>query len=765
MTLIKSYSLVPSRIWQMVSLSSVLYFFSIFCCSAQYFSAPKPVDRMKESELLRSIPLQGDNIVKVDMLLSLSNIYYYKPERKIAFITKSIGYASQAATLSKKLANKQKYYESKYLESLGMLIENKFPEVEAILPSLDEKTRCDLLVAMGFHLLNTRLRTDEMRPEAERILLLAKALSIRLKAKRNELIARECLAIAAFQMGKKADAGTDIEKVVQEYKKYKVGGIQYAYYLAADFYNSQSKNDIGMPYLRAGIKAMEETGDQLVEGDLYRLLAVVFKQEDEFEKELEAYRRALAAYKRYPGIADMYYGIQGIAYGLIHLKKPEEALRFLDSATRENKPETYIQKLTIVNMYANTHLALKDNKKAEKYFLERFRLVSDNHDESYVTFDRMGYFYIESKQYSKARPFLEEAIRRITPSTTTPSAITSTKYRLYLVDSAEGKYLSAIRQLSATHSFSDSVAKDKKKKEIANLLVQYEDDKKQNMIRSLQQKAQLDLANVKRASLIRNLSIAGVLLMLILGGVFYRQSLIRQKLNREILAKNRRQEVLLSRLNRLLSEKQWLLKEVHHRVKNNLHTIISLLNLQAEFLKDDALLAIENSQHRIHAMSLIHSKLYASEDVQNIDMREYIKELVAYLKDGFGNAENISYSTEIDALLLDVGQAMPLGLIINEAVTNSIKYAFPGGRKGTISIQLSKIGKLVSLIISDNGIGMVSPTRDSNLSSLGLKLIEGLSADINAELAIENDNGTKLIISFDPEYLNSLTITEEEEMA
>ena len=253
--------------------------------------------------------------------------------------------------------------------------------------------------------------------------------------------------------------------------------------------------------------------------------------------------------------------------------------------------------------------------------------------------------------------------------------------------------------------------------------------------------------------------------MLILGGVFYRQSMIRQKLNKEILAKNRRQEVLLSKLNRLLSEKQWLLKEVHHRVKNNLHTIISLLNLQAEFLKDDALLAIENSQHRIHAMSLIHSKLYAAEDVQNIDMREYIKELVAYLKDAFGDAENISYSTEIDALLLDVGQAMPLGLIINEAVTNSIKYAFPGGRKGTISIQLSKIGKLVSLIISDNGIGMVSPTRDSNLSSLGLKLIEGLSADINAELAIENDNGTKLIISFDPEYLNSLTITEEEEMA
>ena len=253
--------------------------------------------------------------------------------------------------------------------------------------------------------------------------------------------------------------------------------------------------------------------------------------------------------------------------------------------------------------------------------------------------------------------------------------------------------------------------------------------------------------------------------MLILGGIFYRQSMIRQKLNKEILAKNRRQEVLLSRLNRLLSEKQWLLKEVHHRVKNNLHTIISLLNLQAEFLKDDALLAIENSQHRIHAMSLIHSKLYAAEDVQNIDMREYIKELVAYLKDAFGDAENISYSTEIDALLLDVGQAMPLGLIINEAVTNSIKYAFPGGRKGTISIQLSKVGNLVRLTISDNGIGMVNPVRDSNLSSLGLKLIEGLSADINGELTIENDNGTKLIISFDAEYLNSLKVTEEEEMA
>lgn len=765
MTPIKSNFLPAGRIQLILSLSALLSFCNIFYCSAQYFSAPQPIDRTKEPGILRSIALQGENIKKVDLLLSLSNIYYYRPERKLAFITKSIGYAGQAATLSKKLGDKQKYYESRYLQSLGMLIQNKFSEVEAILPSLDDKTRCDLYVALGFHLLNTRLRTEQMRPEAERVLLVAKALSIRLKAKRNELIARECLAITAFQMGKKADPGMEIEKVVQEYKKYKVGGIQYAYYLAADFYNYQSKNDIGMPYLRAGIKVMEETGDQLAEGDLYRLLAVVFKGEDEFEKELEAYRKALAAYKRYPGMGDMYHGIQGIAYGLIHLKKPEEALRFLDSAIRLNKPETYIQKLTIVNMYGNTHLALKDNKKAEKYFLERFRLVRENNDESYVTFDRMGYFYIESKQYSKARPFLEEAIRRITPSTTTPSAITSTKYRLYLVDSAEGKYLSAIRQLSATHSFSDSVAKDKKKKEIANLLVQYEDDKKQNMIRSLQQKAQLDLANIKRASLVRNLSIAGVLLMLILGGVFYRQSLIRQKLNKEILAKNSRQEVLLSRLNRLLSEKQWLLKEVHHRVKNNLHTIISLLNIQAEFLKDDALLAIENSQHRIHAMSLIHQKLYASDDVQTIDMKEYIKELVAYLKDGYGGAENITYRTEIDSLLLEVGQAMPLGLIINEAVTNSIKYAFPGKRKGTIAIQLSRAGSLVRLVISDDGIGLASPGVQSNLSSLGLKLIEGLSGDINAELTIENDNGTKLTISFDPEYLNSLTVKEEEEMA
>jgi len=761
---LKSY-FPTARISGVLVLCPLLFFWSVFNCSAQYFEAPKPVDRGKESEIVRGIRLQADDIAKVDMLLSLSNIYYYKPERKITFIVKSIEYAGQAAALSLKLANKQKYYEAKYMESLGLLIQDNFSKVESTIPLLDDKTKCNLLVALGFHLLNTRLRTEEKRPEAERILLLAKTLSIGLKAKRNELIARECLAITAFQMGKKEDSALEISKVIEEYKKYKVKGIQYAYYLAADFYNAQSKNDVAIQYLRDGIKVMEESGDQIIAGDLYRLLAVVFKQEDEFEKELEAYRKALVCFKRYPGIADMYYGIQGIAFAMIHLKKPEEALKFLDSATRENKPETYIQKLTIVNMYANTHLALKDNKMAEKYFLERFKLVKDNHDESYVTFDRMGYFYIESKQYAKARPFLEEAIRRITPSTTTPSAITSTKYRLYLVDSAEGKYLSAIRQLSATHSFSDSVAKEKKKKEIANLLVQYEDDKKQNEITSLRQKAQLDLANIKRASLVRNLSIAVVLLMLILGGIFYRQSRIRKKLNKEILAKNRRQEVLLSRLNRLLSEKQWLLKEVHHRVKNNLHTIISLLNLQAEFLKDDALVAIENSQHRIHAMSLIHSKLYASEDVQTIDMVEYIKELVAYLKDGFGRTENITYHTAVEPLLLDVGQAMPLGLIINEAVTNSIKYAFPNGRKGVITIELNKVGKFVRLAISDDGIGISGPSREGNISSLGLKLIEGLSADINAELAIENEHGTKLIISFDPEYLNSITISEEEEMA
>ena len=218
-----------------------------------------------------------------------------------------------------------------------------------------------------------------------------------------------------------------------------------------------------------------------------------------------------------------------------------------------------------------------------------------------------------------------------------------------------------------------------------------------------------------------------------------------------------------------MAQKEWLLKEVHHRVKNNLHTIISLLEYQAAYLENDALKAIEISQHRIYAMSLIHQKLYLTDDVKTIDMPVYISELVSYMSDSFGINQQIRFSLDIQPLKLGIAQAMPLGLIINEAVTNAIKYAFSPNVSGLITIQMYQAGDEITVIITDNGKGIQHDTKDAKIGSLGMKLMKGLSEDINAKIKFQNNEGTKVIISFkiDPlsEHYNPLSLERETEVS
>ena len=167
----------------------------------------------------------------------------------------------------------------------------------------------------------------------------------------------------------------------------------------------------------------------------------------------------------------------------------------------------------------------------------------------------------------------------------------------------------------------------------------------------------------------------------------------------------------------MLIEKEWLLKEIHHRVKNNLQIVISLLNTQSAYVdNEDALLAIQNSQHRMHAMSLIHQKLYQSDNLANIDMSWYIYELISYMRECFDTDNKINFVLDTEKVYLDVAQAVPLGLIINEAISNAIKYAFPADRKGAVKIVLKNIGynnyELLNLVLQHMDSLILSQNKD-----------------------------------------------------
>jgi two-component sensor histidine kinase len=187
-------------------------------------------------------------------------------------------------------------------------------------------------------------------------------------------------------------------------------------------------------------------------------------------------------------------------------------------------------------------------------------------------------------------------------------------------------------------------------------------------------------------------------------------------------------------------------------VKNNLHTVICLLQSQALYLEDDALKAIEISRQRIYAMSLIHQKIYQSEDIKTVDMTNYIPEFIGYLRESFGNPAHIQFQLTIDPVKLDVSQAIPIALIVNEAVTNAIKYAFPDRRPGTITILLQQLEDHMKLTVKDNGVGMDQVLLDIELNSLGIQLMKGLAREINGAISFDIDQGTRisLIFSLDP---------------
>lgn len=187
-----------------------------------------------------------------------------------------------------------------------------------------------------------------------------------------------------------------------------------------------------------------------------------------------------------------------------------------------------------------------------------------------------------------------------------------------------------------------------------------------------------------------------------------------------------------------LQEKELLLKEIYHRVKNNLYVIYSLLNLQARNVSDPAVLtALRDSQSRIKAMSLVHEKLYQSPSLSCIDLAEYIQNLAYSLLATYHSSSNdIALRLNIEPYSLDLERAIPCGLILTELMSNSLKYAFADGHSGEISITLAVIGQQVSLTLADNGIGLPKDLELRRVSSLGLSLVQNLTKQLRGNVSI-----------------------------
>lgn len=195
-----------------------------------------------------------------------------------------------------------------------------------------------------------------------------------------------------------------------------------------------------------------------------------------------------------------------------------------------------------------------------------------------------------------------------------------------------------------------------------------------------------------------------------------------------------------------LTEKETLLREIHHRVKNNLQVVSSLLSMQSRFIEDEkALGAVSEGQSRVESMALIHQKLYQDSNISSVNVLDYVKDLTETLRRSYTTETEIHFQYEVDELHIDVDTIIPIGLILNELICNSLKHAFPNKTEGTITVKLNEQVNKLRMEVSDDGVGANAPIKSKN--SFGSVLIDSLAAKLKATLSIENEHGMCTVLN------------------
>ena len=302
----------------------------------------------------------------------------------------------------------------------------------------------------------------------------------------------------------------------------------------------------------------------------------------------------------------------------------------------------------------------------------------------------------------------------------------------FAIGDFKNAFLTKKRHLDTYEALRDS----QREELLYELESKYLNEKQQNEINTLKVATQqATIASQRRANQ-RNLFISISTLLLLLIFFFVVRYHQKNKSNRLLAEKN-------TVIESALQEKEILLKEIHHRVKNNLQVISSLLNLQAESLSDEsALAAITDGKNRVKSMSLIHQRLYQENDLRGVDVRDYLKSLIPQLINSFAlHNKEIDYKIDVADLKLDVDTLVPLGLIINELVTNSMKHAFEEMPNGIIELNMKEKNGQLHVQIRDNGKGL-DEFALKNTNSFGWKMISSLSRKLKAELNILNEGGT-----------------------
>lgn len=569
----------------------------------------------------------------------------------------------------------------------------------------------------------------------------------------NEIAAMVNLACDQMTAGELDTALARFNQCLNLYQAVGYKRTQQVYSRISSIYTQKGSYADALRYGLYAVKLVEQLKDSsLAAAEIYNYLAITYAKLNQYDKLEENLRKAFALAEKNKDLG-MILGFAGnLCELLIIQNRSEEGLRFLTNISNKYPPppEPYVQiqlSARLLSMAVKTKRFDLARVYSKQLKASSSMIPPDEYDQLFA-YPNLIEYHIALSQYDSVRKYLKPYYQLVQNANILTGIRDAHKF-WFVVDSAKGDYLSAISHLKLVRSFSDSIYNKNKANEISALQIQYETEKKEKDIQLLTKQGQLQESRLQQATSTRNMTLAGVAVSLFFVGLLYNRYRLKQRSNQQLQLQQQEINEKNESLQHLLTEKEWLLKEVHHRIKNNLQMVMSLLNSQSAYLQNDAALtALQDSRHRIHAMSLIHQRLYTTDNVSAIDTPIYIRELVNYMQDSFNTRNQVRFEVNVTPLKLGVAQGVPLGLILNEAITNSLKYAFPEGRKGVISISLSsQANNKYLLTISDDGIGIqLNATQKSG--SLGMSLMKGLSEDLDGCFEIENNNGTTIRILF-----------------
>ena len=701
---------------------------------------------------------------RVKYQLKIANHFINQQHHQPDHLTKAFTYLNEALKLSRQLESP--YWEFRTLMVYGRYYSKRKMRSQQVSTydqaiSIAQKIKNKHLEASAWYsyFINIPDTVQDYRNKtfynrAAKSHALYKEVGRSFKEKHREALLLRIMADFHLEEEKFELAIAELFEVIALDKKYKLPDLPSAYDLLSAVYQRKGELSKALNAALQSVKIAQSSGEEVLDTYLNRVGAA-YEAMGKPKESIEWYTKTLNT----PDKTDPYRFIPAymLATQMIKLGQAEKALALLKKTWIE-VPNKGTFDYFIYLGYGECYTALKNYKLANLYFnillKQSAKDILSNPFQTSLFFS-ISECYFAQKNYNLALQYAEKASANQI-SMTLPRQIRLNEI-LYKIKLASNQPAEAITHLQNFHQLRDSMLSQENLSTIDRLQIEFDASQKENENELLRKKSQLQSQEINRSKLIKDFTFGGLIFLCLVLILLYGRFSLKKKLHNTLIKKKAdidiayaKLEVNIQQKNKLIEEKESLIKEVHHRVKNNLQLTMSLLNSQSYYLEDlSAIEAIKESQHRLKSIALIHQKLYQNENLATINIQPYIVELIEYLKDSMSGGKKISFDLAILNLELDISKAVPLGLIINEAITNVYKYAFPDRAGGKVEISLKEqYEDHYELMIKDDGVGLPPDFDYEQSNTLGLILMKGLSSQIDSVLKMKNDHGVSVSLVF-----------------